>query len=276
MSILNSLAYINWTVLACLGVGSLGLVVVLGRFTDVTRGYLGFTAASAAVLGLLAWVTDSGLPSPDQLAIVPARPELDALRRVALLLFSAAGAGCVIALRRRASVVLPGLAGVAAGVAAFGLAASGWSPRTDDILPLALQYLVLSAAAGGTLAALILGHWYLVTPRLPARPLVLATRLLTLVIALQLTLFLTWAAFGTGEASESPPFAVLTGGAALFVWLRLIVSLLGPLALSFMAERTARTRSMESATGLLYISLAAVTSGTIVAAALVYARGLLV
>jgi len=69
---------------------------------------------------------------------------------------------------------------------------------------------------------------------------------------------------------------VLTGGAALFVWLRLVVSLVAPLVLSVMAHRTARTRSMESATGLLYIALAAVTSGTIVAAGLAYGSGILV
>jgi hypothetical protein len=43
-----------------------------------------------------------------------------------------------------------------------------------------------------------------------------------------------------------------------------------------MAVRTARTRSMESATGLLYIDLAAIASGTIVASGLYYAFGLLV
>jgi hypothetical protein len=43
-----------------------------------------------------------------------------------------------------------------------------------------------------------------------------------------------------------------------------------------MALRTAQTRSMESATGLLYINLAAVLAGTIGAAALYVSSGLLV
>jgi hypothetical protein len=100
--------------------------------------------------------------------------------------------------------------------------------------------------------------------------------MLSICVALQVLLFATWAAFGTGSASDALPFGVLTGSVALFVWLRLVVSLGGPLVLSVMAERTARTRSMESATGLLYIDLAAILAGTIVASALAYSTGVLV
>ena len=99
---------------------------------------------------------------------------------------------------------------------------------------------------------------------------------MTATIGLQALLFLAWAAFGAGTATGEPPFSVLSGESALFVWLRLIVSLIGPLILGYMAIRTARSRSMESATGLLYIALAAVVSGTIVAAGLAYGSGILV
>jgi hypothetical protein len=58
--------------------------------------------------------------------------------------------------------------------------------------------------------------------------------------------------------------------------LRLVVSLLFAVILSYMAIRTAETRSMESATGLLYIDLAAILAGTIGAAALYLSAGLLV
>ena len=49
-----------------------------------------------------------------------------------------------------------------------------------------------------------------------------------------------------------------------------------PLVLTYMAYRTALTRSMESATGLIYIELAAVLASTIVVAGLAFAVGLLV
>ncbi len=60
------------------------------------------------------------------------------------------------------------------------------------------------------------------------------------------------------------------------MWLRLVVGLIFPLILTAMAYRTALTRSMESATGLLYIEFAAVMASTIVAAGLLFGEGLLV
>ena len=49
-SVLESLAYVNWTLLLGLALGSIAMVVTLRRWTDATTGYLGFTAASATVL----------------------------------------------------------------------------------------------------------------------------------------------------------------------------------------------------------------------------------
>lgn len=275
-TIAQALGYVNWTLLLGLAVGTFGLVVFLWRATDATRGFLGFTAGSAAVLGLLTWLTDVNLAPPEGLAIDPAPVAVDAARQVSLLVFTASSGAWVWALRRGSGQLLLGFVGIVAGIAAFALAAFGWSDSVTGAVPLLLQYLVLAAASGGALGALILGHWYLVTPRLSERPLVIAARFLTLTVALQSLLFVTWGAFGTGTATGQPPFSVLAGESALFVWLRLIVSLMGPLILGYMAVRTARSRSMESATGLLYIALAAVLSGTIVAAGLAYGSGLLV
>jgi hypothetical protein len=62
----------------------------------------------------------------------------------------------------------------------------------------------------------------------------------------------------------------------LLVWLLLGVGIVFPVVLTGMALRTARTRSMESATGLLYIDTAAVLAGTIVSAALLFGAGVVV
>ena len=94
-----------------------------------------------------------------------------------------------------------------------------------------------------------------------------------LVLAVQLLLFGVWAAAGIPDME---PFEVLTGPNIIFVWLRLLVGLVAPLVLSWMAYRTALTRSMESATGLLYIEFALVMASTIVAAGLLFGEGLLV
>ena len=80
---------------------------------------------------------------------------------------------------------------------------------------------------------------------------------------------------GAGPAGLRP-FEALTSSWALFVWLRLIVGLVFPLVVSWAAVQTARSRSMESATGLLYINVGSIAAGTILAAGLYFGAGLLV
>jgi hypothetical protein len=272
-TIVQGLAYINWTVLLSLALGSFALVALCGELTDATRGYLRFTAFCSGLLGLVTLAADLGLPDPAGLAIVPAT-DLDLPRRLALGGFAVGTLGYVLAVgrggRRRAWALVAG----AGGLAASALGAYGWAGGLTGGIPLIVQFGILATVTGGCLAAVILGHWYLVTPRLSTGPLVLATRLLSVAVAVQLALFVVWVSLGSGEVSA--PFGVLTGRSGLLVWLRLVVGLAFPLVLSYMAMRTARTRSMESATGLLYIDLAAIASGTIVAAGLYYAFGLLV
>ena len=55
-----SLAYINWTVLTGLAVGSFGAVVLGLLRTSATKGYLGFVALTSAAFGFLAWLSDGG------------------------------------------------------------------------------------------------------------------------------------------------------------------------------------------------------------------------
>ena len=124
---------------------------------------------------------------------------------------------------------------------------------------------VLAAVLGGVWAAMVLGHWYLVTPRLPEAPLVRFARWLAWRSPLQLVLFVAWVGLGAGPEG-TPAFAALVGPWALFVWLRLLVGLVFPLIVSWAAIQTARTRSMESATGLLYINVGTIAAGTILAA----------
>ena len=272
-TIVQGLAYINWTVLLSLALGSFALVAICGELTDATRGYLRFTAFCSGLLGLVTLAADLGLPEPAGLAIAPAA-DGDLYRRIALAAFVGGTIVYAVAVgrgtRRRASAIVA----FGSGAAAMALAAFGWTGGLTGGVPLLVQFGILAAVTGGCLAAVILGHWYLVTPRLSERPLVLATRLLTAGIAIQLGLFVIWVSLGSRPVTT--PFAALAGSTALLVWLRLVVGLAFPLVLSMMATRTARTRSMESATGLLYIDLAAIASGTIVASGLYYAFGLLV
>ena len=271
--IAENLAYINWTVLTGLAVGAFA-AVVLGRLaTSATRGYLAFTAACATGLAGLAYLSDTGLPGAIVGAAVQTDASWDGPRRVALVVFFVVAAVYTVALARgRRAPAIAGV-GLAAGVATLVAGALGWAGGPVGILLLIVQLALLAASTGGVFAAMILGHWYLVTPKLPEAPLVLFSRALFAVVAIQLVLFVAWVAAGTGGGG---PFGALGGPWALFVWLRLLVGLGFPLVVSWAAIQTARSRSMESATGLLYINVGSIAAGTILAAGLYFGAGMLV
>ncbi|MCI0583761.1 MAG: hypothetical protein L0227_12890 [Chloroflexi bacterium] len=271
-----SLAYINWTVLTGLAVGSFGAVVLGLVRTSATKGYLAFVAFTSAVFGLLAWLSDGALPNPvdaELLAIWDGAWTM--LRPAALAVFAVLALVTAVAIARGARSRLVAGAGLAAGVLVLAAAAGSWGGTNLGALLLFVQLAVLSAATGGVWAAMILGHWYLVTPKLPEAPLILFARVLTGIVAVQLVLFVLWIATGAGPGGAAG-LAALTGTWALFVWLRLVVGIVFPLIVSWAAVQTARTRSMESATGLLYINVGTIAAGTILAAGLYFGAGLLV
>lgn len=275
MRVVDSLPYVASVLLASLAFGSFAFVVVTRWLTDATRGYLGFTAFCSGLLVLLTLAIKlGGLAAPNALVMRDSPADLDLLRQYGLGGFAAAALVYPFVLRRSRGAIVVTLVGLAAAALSLGAAAFGWAPIAVDGVPLLVQLVVLSLATGGSLAAVILGHWYLVTPKISEKPLILQAKLLMAVIGLQLVLFIVWTTLGGGPGQGA--FEAFSGGNLLLVVLRLVVTLLFPLVLTWMAWRTALTRSMESATGLLYINLAAVMAGTIGAAALYVSGGLLV
>jgi hypothetical protein len=269
--IVQSLSYITWVLLGALALGSLALIWPLAQATDATSGFLVFSALLAALFGLGWLVTEWGLPAPTQLGIEAG--SLDDPRRAAISLFSILAVVAGVRFRAGHRAVFVGATAIGAGVAAMGLAALAWTGGQPLALSLLVHLLALTLVTGGSLAAVVLAHWYLVTPRISERPLILAAQMLFWTLVVQLLLYGVWIAAGMPDGD---PFAALTGPNAVFVWLRLVVGLIFPLVLVWMAWRTALTRSMESATGLLYIELAVVMASTIVAAGLFFGEGMLI
>ncbi|MFI5293127.1 MAG: hypothetical protein ACHQ02_09690, partial [Candidatus Limnocylindrales bacterium] len=109
--------------------------------------------------------------------------------------------------------------------------------------------------------------------RLGEEHLILAVQLLLAALVVQLMVFIGSVAV---SVVAQAPFGALSGHQTLLVWLVLGVGIVFPIVLTSMALRTAQTRSMESATGLLYIDTAAVVAGTIVSAALLFGAGIVV
>jgi hypothetical protein len=274
--IAQNLAFINWTVLTGLALGSYAAVVLLRRRSAATRGFLGFTTACAVAFGVLAWLSDGALPSSLGDSPVTIDPAWDGPRRAALTGFVGLVAlGLLVGRARPTWAPAVEVAAVVASVATLVFGALAWGGGSLGGAGLLIQLSVVTAATGGVFAAMILGHWYLVTPKLPEGPLILLSRTLLAIIAIQVVLFALWVGTGAGPAG-GPPLSALTGEWALFVWLRLIVGLIFPLVVSWAAVQTARTRSMESATGLLYINVGTIAAGTILAAGLYFGAGLLV
>jgi hypothetical protein len=131
-----------------------------------------------------------------------------------------------------------------------------------------LAVLAGALALGTAVTALSLGHWYLVTPSLSVRPLVQLSLgclacLVVQAVLLPILLFLP----GT---TPQPLFTSY----ALFLGVRVVFGLLVPILTSLMTWRTARIRSLDSATGLLYVTAALVLAGEIVARSLFFLTGL--
>ena len=270
--IIQSLSYVTWVLLAALALGSFVLIWVLAQTTDATSGFLGFSAILAAVIGLGWLMVEWGLPAPTELSIERGA-ELDEPRRALIALFSLTALASGFRLRRGGRATWLGVVSIAAGVGALFLGAWDWGAGEPISVSIFIQLLSLTAVTGGSMAAVVLAHWYLVTPRISERPLVLTTQFLMVALFIQLLLFGVWMAAGVPDME---PFEALTGENMIFVWLRLVVGIIFPLVLTAMAYRTALTRSMESATGLLYIEFALVMASTIVAAGLLFGEGLLV
>ncbi|MGH2475089.1 MAG: hypothetical protein ACRDIL_07470, partial [Candidatus Limnocylindrales bacterium] len=97
--IAQNLAFINWTVLTGLAVGTFAAVVLLRRRSAATSGYLGFTTACAIAFGVLAWLSDGALPDSLGSSPVVLDPAFDGVRRTALLAFCVLAAAGIVARR---------------------------------------------------------------------------------------------------------------------------------------------------------------------------------
>lgn len=168
--------------------------------------------------------------------------------------------------------------GLAGSTAALVLAGTRLlaSPAPLPARPALLVASLLTAALllGWSLITMLLGHWYLVMPRLRFRHLtVFCAVLLATVAARSLVAGVGLAA---GLAAPDPgPVRLLLGfdGQGMFFWFRVLWGLAIPALLAWMALQCARTRSNQSATGILYVLLVGTLIGEITALYLTLTTG---
>lgn len=252
-----ALPYVNWIFWTALGAGSLLVVGLTERFGGTTRGYRLFMAGFTIVCALILLVSELNLPGD-----VPAARTAD-LRRILVVAF-VAGSGAYLV----ASVARWPRSGIAIGTGVIGLAAlvvlavAGGSGNPGLF---AGQLLLAGLALGAVTSAMLLGHWYLVTPQLSPAPLRRMMWVVLAALGLQVVLF--------GVAVLVVPGDAVSGSLGPITWLRLIAGTLLPIVATVLALLASRAASLQASTGLLYIGLALVMAGSIAGASITYLTG---
>jgi hypothetical protein len=253
---IEALPFVNWIFWAALSAGSLLVVGLTELLGGTTRGYRLFMAwLVVALAGVLA-LSELNL-SPDRLGATAD------LRRILVWGFDACAVAYLIAslarLPRAGLAVAGGLIGIAALASLAGAGGTLSAPL------FAAQLILAALALGAVNAAMLLGHWYLVTPKLSPDPL---RRLMWLLIG---ALALQAVAFGVAVAVVSS--GVLGGPIGWLTWLRLAIGIALPIGIAALAILASRAPSLQASTGLLYVSLALVMAGSIAGASITYLTG---
>jgi len=188
---------------------------------------------------------------------------------VAVFGASALHAGATLLSHRLPALVLGGAASVA-GLAAVAFLAQVIAEPTWGFLLVFVSLAVAAVVVGAVSQGMVLGHWYLVTPRLPEQPLREVTLLLVIVMIVQLALLVPALALPHDDVQTSVDTEILSNP---FFYLRVGGGIVFPALLGWMAFDSSGARAMMSATGLLYIAMALVLAGEVVGRGLMFASG---
>lgn len=161
------------------------------------------------------------------------------------------------------------------GLGVISLVLLAWMVRepTWSVIGPLLMMFAGAMVLGSAMVAMIWGHWYLVNPKLEEGPL----NELSLITLGSILL----AGGVTVLNAVIPSGAEITSDALLAVdlpvnpgfWLRVVIGLVFPALLAFMAYKSSTERSMMSATGLLYIAVGSVLAGEALARGLLFVTG---
>ena len=254
---IDALPFVNWIFWAALAAGTLLVVGLTEAAGGTTRGYRLFMAWLVVVLAAILVASELALPAGVE------ADSTSALRRPLVFAF-AAGSGAYLV----ASLAGWPRAGIAIGSGLVGLAALvvlAWAGGTRSAPLFAGQVVIAALALGAVNAAMLLGHWYLVTPRLSPAPL---RRMMWLLFA---SLLLQGLAFAVALVTVGTD--ALREGIGWLTWLRLAAGVVLPIVVTVLALLASRAASLQASTGLLYIGLALVMAGSIAGASISYLTG---
>jgi protein NrfD len=272
--------------LSHLGVGIMATLVFVSREAGVK--FFRFNAGLAAILIAVALAFRyQGLDG--QVGQVPPAGMEGAITRYGLMALVVAEAALLLywaTVGRALARVRPGIAAIAVGGGLLAVVLQAAALTMGDTVPLrlltAVSFVSSAALLGSTCTAMILGHWYLVIPSLQGRHLqsIVTLHIASLVFRIVVVGAAVFAGVALWEAGPAPPGINVGGGNfrryitsvdGIFFWQRVLFGLAGPVVLSYLTWETAKIRSTQSATGILYVDFFTVVVGEVLAKYLVLA-----
>jgi protein NrfD len=191
----------------------------------------------------------------------------------ALMVFYWATVGRILTKIRPAILALAAVTGLIA-VALQGLSVGLPSQSWPMLVLTVASFLTSAAMLGGTCTAMILGHWYLVIPSLQVSHLQSIVRLhiASMLARIAVVAAAVWIAIATSNPDLGPSFRhYIMSVDGIFFWQRVLFGLAGPAVLSYLTWETAKIRSTQSATGILYVDFFTVVVGEVLAKYIVLA-----
>ncbi len=278
---LDALPYASFIVLLEFAVGTMAVCLFADWRGRVAASFVKFSAAMVTVAAVVMLLNSLALDPKS--AIGGYRLDDGMLTPVkvtaAVFLLTTLPYNWYLLNENRKMAMITGVASAAIGLALVAVVAYYVSLPTWGYAGSLLSIAAGTLSVGLVVLAMTLGHWYLVTPRLPREPLEELTLLLVAAVALQSVLLVVNVIIPARDVPDATAFlGSTTLGANPAFWLRIAIGLLFPAALgsmSFISSRgyPANENAMMSATGLLYIAVGAVLVGEVLARGLMFLTG---
>jgi hypothetical protein len=268
----DSLPLALLAVLTEMTVGGVWVLLIPQYRNNAAASFVKFTAALTFIMAAITFFVGAAIDVGHDVDGYPLDNDWMGPARVALAaVFAASALHAVATVRGQREVALSfGVVTSVCGLAALVFLAAVFSIPTWGF-PLTLGSLLIGTIVTGAVSnGMILGHWYLVTPRLAEAPLREITGLLVVAVVVQALLI--------GVALVLPRDTVTTSyhhgiWSNYFFFMRVGFGLAFSAVLAWMAYDSAGVRAMQSATGLLYIAMVLVICGELVAKGVLFTSG---
>jgi protein NrfD len=273
-----SLSTVLFLFLAHLGVGIVLTLTLVSR--DAGVKFFRFNAGLASVLLVIALAFGySSAADMAALALTPLRGGSAGIGAVSvgfdlglLLLSTIAIVVYWATIGRMFAKIRTAILGLSAVTGTLALVVEALTLTTLRSLPTQVltvaSFLSSAALLGGACTAMILGHWYLVIPSMQVSHLqsIVRVHILSMIVRVVVVVAAVFLAIVTWQPGLGPSFrAYILSSRGIFFWQRVLFGLAGPALLSYLTWETAKIRSTQSATGILYVDFFAVVVGEVLA-----------